>query len=90
LFNSVAHIQRVAQVDDILCTLLASYKQTYRTRRSATRNRPAHTEVKYMNVVQYSSTLHTIRRREAVDKLTAMGLDIVYKPKTNSYSVHVS
>ena len=89
LFTSKAHVTKVELVDSILRNMLASYTSAYQTARSATRKRPAHTEVKYDRVVQHSTRKHRELKAQAVEQLAALGLDLVYKPKTNSYSVHV-
>lgn len=88
-FESVEHKQRVELVDSILRKMLFSYTSAYQTARGATRRKPAHTEVKYDRVVQYSTPKHRELRARAVEALAALGLDLVYKPRTNSYSVHV-
>ena len=89
LFNSVQHKQRVELVDSILRNMVYAYTSAYQTARSATRKRPAHTEVKYDRVIQHSTRKHRELKAQAVEQLAALGLDLVYKPKTNSYSVHV-
>jgi hypothetical protein len=89
LFTSKQHTTRVELVDSILKSMFAGYVTAYQTARSATRLRPAHTEVKYMRVVQHSTPKHKELKARAVEQLEALGLDLVYKPKTNSYSVHV-
>ncbi|MCA1800306.1 MAG: hypothetical protein LC650_03345 [Actinobacteria bacterium] len=89
LFNSKQHQQRVERVDQILRNMIAEYTQAYQTARAATKRRPAHTEVKYLRVIQYPTRKHLELKAEAVAELEALGLDLVYKPKTNSYSVHV-
>jgi hypothetical protein len=89
LFTSKEHVTRVELVDSILRNMLFAYTSAYQTARNATRKRPAHTEVKYDRVVQYSTPKHRELKAQAVEQLAALGLDLVYKPKTNSYSVHV-
>jgi len=89
LFNSVQHKQRVELVDSILKQMLAGYTSAYQTARGATKRKPAHTEIKYDRVVQYSTPKHRELKAQAVEALAALGLDLVYKPRTNSYSVHV-
>jgi len=81
--------QEATLVDSILRSMFAGYVTAYQTARSATRKRPAHTEVKYMRVTQYSTPKHRELKAQAVQQLEELGLDLVYKPKTNSYSVHV-
>ena len=89
LFNSTQHKTKVELVDSILRSMLAGYTSAYQTARGATKRKPAHTEVKYDRVVQYSTPKHRELRAAAVAQLQQLGLDLVYKPKTNSYSVHV-
>jgi hypothetical protein len=89
LFSSKQHTTKVELVDSILRSMFAGYTAAYQTARAATKRRAAHTEVKYHRVVQYSSNKHKQLRVAAVEQLAALGLDLVYKPKTNSYSVHV-
>jgi hypothetical protein len=88
-FADSEHLARVDRVDSILRTLCKSYLTAYRTARAATRRRAAHTEVKYDRVTQYETEQHEELREWAVRELDCMGLDLVYKPRTNSYSVHV-
>ena len=89
LFTNPEHTQRVEQVDTILRNMVFAFTTAYQTARGATRRRPAHTEVKYDRVVQYSTPKHRELKAQAVAQLEQLGLDLVYKPRTNSYSVHV-
>ena len=89
LFTSVQHTTKVALVDSILKRMFAGKVAAYETARSATKKRAAHTEVKYLRVVTYAAKQHTQLRAAAVAQLAELGLDLVYKPRTNSYSVHV-
>ena len=89
LFASTQHKTKVELVDSILKSMLAGYTSAYQTARGATKRKPAHTEVKYDRVVQYSTLKHRELREAAVAQLQQLGFDLVYKPKTNSYSVHV-
>ena len=89
LFNSTEHKHKVELVDTILRSMLAGYTSAYQTARGATKRKPAHTEVKYDRVVQYSTPKHRELKAQAVEALAELGLDLVYKPRTNSYSVHV-
>jgi hypothetical protein len=70
--------------------MVLGFRSIYHTARPATRKRPAHTEVKVDRAEQYTIVKHRELREQAVEKLAAMGLDLVYKPRTNSYSVHVA
>ena len=86
-FDSASHQQRVSAVDAILTHMVKYCSAKYETARGATRNRAAHTEVKLQNTVLHQD--HTKRKAAALAALTDMGLDLVYKPTTNSFSVHV-
>jgi len=89
LFNSAQHTTKVELVDSILKTMFIGYATAYQTSRAATSKRAAHTEVKYFRVVTYAATQHKKLKALAVQQLAALGLDLVYKPRTDSYSVHV-
>jgi len=89
LFNSAQHTTKVELVDSILKTMFIGYATAYQTSRAATKKRAAHTEVKYFRVVTYAATQHKKLKALAVEQLAALGLDLVYKPRTDSYSVHV-
>jgi hypothetical protein len=89
LFTSTQHTTKVELVDSILKSMFVGYATAYQTSRAATSKRAAHTEVKYFRVVTYAATQHSKLKAAAVEQLAALGLDLVYKPKTDSYSVHV-
>ena len=89
LFTSKQHTTRVELVDSILRSMFVGYVTAYQTARAATKKRAAHTEVKYMRVTTYAAQQHKKLKAAAVEQLAAMGLDLVYKPRTDSYSVHV-
>ena len=89
LFTSTQHTTRVELVDSILKSIFVGYATAYQTSRAATSKRAAHTEVKYFRVVTYAATQHSKLKAAAVEQLAALGLDLVYKPRTDSYSVHV-
>jgi len=89
LFNSAQHTTKVELVDSIVKSMFAGYAAAYQTSRAATKKRAAHTEVKYFRVVTYAATQHKKLKALAVEQLAALGLDLVYKPRTDSYSVHV-
>lgn len=88
LFDSAEHQKRVAMVVALLRAYFAGWAAIYETARPATRNRPAHTEVKFNRVV-----INRARRRADLEAaLKAAGIDpsaIVFKPATESMSVHV-
>ena len=89
LFQSKQHTTRVELVDSILKSIFVGYATAYQTSRAATSKRAAHTEVKYFRVVTYAANKHKQLKAAAVQQLAALGLDLVYKPRTDSYSVHV-
>ena len=89
LFNSAQHTTKVELVDSIIKSMFIGYATAYQTSRAATSKRAAHTEVKYFRVVTYAAQQHKKLKALAVEQLAALGLDLVYKPKTDSYSVHV-
>ena len=89
LFNSKQHTTKVELVDSIVKSIFVGYATAYQTSRAATSKRAAHTEVKYFRVVTYAQKQHSKLKALAVQQLAALGLDLVYKPRTDSYSVHV-
>lgn len=89
LFNSAEHIAVCERVEAILKSMLADYDSIYHTARASTKQRAAHTEIKVLRAIQYTASKHTELRAQAVHELAMLGLDLVYKPRTNSYSVHV-
>ena len=89
LFTSQQHTTRVELVDSILKTMFVDYATAYQTPRAATKKRAAHTEVKYYRVQLFARRTHIKLKAAAVERLAQLGLDLVYKPKTDSYSVHV-
>ena len=89
LFNSKQHTTKVELVDSIVKSIFVGYATAYQTSRAATSKRAAHTEVKYFRVVTYAAQQHKKLKALAVQQLAALGLDLVYKPRTDSYSVHV-
>jgi|TARA_B110000263_G_scaffold236466_1_gene235835 hypothetical protein len=89
LFNSAQHTTKVELVDSIIKSMFIGYATAYQTSRAATSKRAAHTEVKYFRVITYAAQQHKKLKAAAVEQLAALGLDLVYKPRTDSYSVHV-
>ena len=89
LFTSTQHTTKVELVDSIVKSIFVGYASAYQTSRAATSKRAAHTEVKYFRVVTYAAQQHKKLKALAVQQLAALGLDLVYKPRTDSYSVHV-
>ena len=89
LFTSTQHTTKVELVDSIVKSMFVGYVSAYQTSRAATSKRAAHTEVKYFRVVTYAAQQHKKLKALAVQQLAALGLDLVYKPRTDSYSVHV-
>lgn len=90
LFDSVEHQMLCDQVEQILRSMVIGFRSLYHTARPATRRRPAHTEIKVDRAELYAANRHQEVKAEAVRQLEALGLDLVYKPSTNSYSVHVA
>lgn len=88
LFTSDVHMARVEAVVGIMRQYFAGWEAIYQTARGNTRNRSAHTEVKFNRVI-----LNRKRRRaDFLAALAAVGVDadcVVCKPATESYSVHV-
>jgi hypothetical protein len=88
LFTSDVHMARVEAVVGIMRQYFAGWEAIYQTARGNTRNRSAHTEVKFNRVILN-------RKRQRADflaALAAVGVDadcVVCKPATESYSVHV-
>lgn len=89
LFDSFEHQAKVAEAAAILKEMVASYIGAYETARPATSRKPAHTQVKLNRVSHYPMQEHRVRKGEAIKKLEALGLDLVYAPNTDSYSVAV-
>lgn len=89
LFDSFEHQAKVAEAAAILKDMVASYVGAYETARPASSRRPAHTQVKLNRVTHYPMQEHRTRKAEAIKKLEALGLDLVYTPNTDSYSVAV-
>jgi cell division septum initiation protein DivIVA len=88
LFDSAEHQQRVETVVKVLRNYFAGWAAIYETARAATRNRDAHTEVKFNRVVIDRKK----RRTDLEAALRIAGVDpsqIVFKPATESLSVHV-
>jgi len=90
LFDSVEHQMMCDQVERILRSMVMGFRSLYHTARPATRKRPAHTEIKVDHAELYTVSRHKEAKAAAVEQLAALGLDLVYKPRTNSYSVHVA
>ncbi len=89
LFNSPQHKEVVEQVNVIVSKMFAHIDAVYETARPATKKFPAHTEVKFSNVVLFGRDKHTEVKRQVIKELSAFNLDLIYKPNTNSYSVKV-
>ena len=87
-FDSIDHQAKVAMVERIGREYFASWAVIYNTARNKTRNRPAHTEIKFSRVI-----LNRKRKRsDFLAALAAIGVaatDVVCKPATESYSIHV-
>ena len=88
LFDSADHQDRVAAVVKLTKAYLSSWNAIYETARAKTRNRPANTEVKFSRIVFTRKN----KREDYIAKLVALGIKhehIIYKPNTESLSVHV-
>ena len=88
LFTSDVHCARVEAVKSIMREYFAGWAAIYETARGKTSRRAAHTEVKFNRVVMNRKN----RREDFLAALAAVGIDaadVVYKPATESCSVHV-
>jgi hypothetical protein len=88
LFESDVHCARVEAVKSIMREYFAGWAAIYETARAQTARRAAHTEVKFNRVVMNRKR----RREDFLAALAAVGIDaadVVYKPATESCSVHV-
>ena len=88
-FDSADHQTRVSLVEQIMRDYFADWQAIYTTARAATRNRPAHTEVKFNRVMLDRKKT----RAQFLAALEAVGVSadcVVCKPATQSYSVHIS
>ena len=89
LFDDQSHQAQCDLVEQILAHMVCDYRAIYQTARPSTSSRGAHTEIKVDRAVCYPEFTHRKRKTRAVAQLESMGLDLVHKPRTNSYSVHV-
>lgn len=88
LFTSDLHCARVEAVKSIMREYFAGWAAIYETARGKTARRAAHTEVKFNRVVLNRKN----RREDFLAALATVGIDaadVVYKPATESCSVHV-
>lgn len=88
LFTSDVHCARVEAVKSIMREYFAGWAAIYETARAKTARRAAHTEVKFNRVVLNRKN----RREDFLAALAAVGVDVadvVFKPATESCSVHV-
>ena len=86
-FDSSEHKELVEGVERILRPYAKSWGAIYHTARAQTRKRNAHTEVKFNRVLFDKGA-----RDDAAQALVDAGIaadDIVYKPRSQSISVHV-
>jgi len=86
VFGSFAHQTAVAAVVDTVKDYFASYGTVYETARPATRNRPAHTEVKVQRYVLKGSRDPAVFRQRIE---SAGGQEMKWKHHTESLSIHV-
>lgn len=89
LFNSMEHRALVTQVAGLLEMMFVAFDAKYETARPATKRFPAHTEVKFSRVTLYDRGQHKLLKQAVTNVLDELGLDLIYKPNTNSYSVKV-
>lgn len=86
-FNSAAHKAKAQLVEDIVKRLFVGKRAIYWTPRAT--GKGVYTEVKFDRVDLYPTNKHRTLKAQIVAQLEQLGLDLIYKPKTNSYSVHV-
>ena len=89
LFNSPEHKATIEYVKNTMEGMFADVDAIFETARPATKRSPAHTEVKFNKVTLYKRERHLELKGEVVEKLGQLNIDLIYKPKTNSYSVKV-
>ena len=86
-FDSSTHRSKVQLVEDIVGKLFVGKRAMYCTARANSKG--AYTEVKFDKVDLYPMSVHRKLKAQVLEQLSLLGLDLIYKPKTNSYSVHV-
>jgi|SRR5210317_632735 len=86
-FNSNTHTSKVQLVENIVDKLFVAKRAVYCTPRA--NSKTAYTEVKFDRVDLYAMPVHRKLKAQVLAQLEMLGLDLIYKPKTNSYSVHV-
>jgi len=88
LFEDAEHQDRVAAVVKLTKDYLSSWNTIYETARAKTRNRAANTEVKFSRIQFNRKT----KREDYIAQLVELGIareHIIYKPNTESLSIHV-
>lgn len=88
LFDSAEHQQKVAAVEAVLREYFAGWAAIYQTARAGTKRRPAHTEIKFNRVIL--NRMH--KWSSLIQQLSQLGIatdSIVFKPATESLSVHI-
>ena len=86
LFDSVEHQSRVAQARAITENYITGCVAVYETARQKTSRRAAHTELKFNKCILNRAN----SREDFLAKIEELGnIDVVYKPATNSYSLHI-
>jgi hypothetical protein len=88
LFDSVDHQTLVAQVEQVLRCNIKSWGAVYITCRKKTAKRPANSEVKFGGIV-LGRNQKISQIAQEVQKLGIPSHMIIYKPATDSLSVHV-
>ena len=86
-FNSQPHRATVSAVTELMRGYFGSYRTIITTCRPKTSRRPLNTEVKFLGITRGKDFAAFLRG------LDGLGIDenlIIYKPATESFSVHVS
>lgn len=88
-FDDPAHQDRVTQVRKTVAQFLSSYSRIYETCRTSTRKRPANTEIKFAGIV-FDRRRNTNTLQQQLVALGCKPEYIIYKPATDSISIHVT
>ena len=85
-FNCMHHQNRIAAAKSITLNYISSCAAIYTTARSKTKKREVHTELKFNKCVLNRKN----SRNKFLQQISALGnIEVVYKPATNSYSLHI-
>jgi len=86
LFDSVEHQSRIAQARARTENYLAGWVAVYETARQKTSRREAHTELKFNKCILNRKN----SREDWLASIEELGnIEVVYKPASNSYSLHI-